>query len=91
MKVIKIHKIIKLHKQFGHAFSTNLEKLLKWAGISLSNITDIISKVVSHCKMCQQYKKPVHRPTFPVPKANYFSDLVVMDLHQLGPIYGIYI
>ena len=41
----KIQKIIKLHKQFSHA-SRNLEKLLKRTGIPLSNINDIINKVV---------------------------------------------
>ena len=40
----KIQKIIKLHKQFGHASSRNLENLLKQAGIPLSNISDIINK-----------------------------------------------
>ena len=81
----KIQKIIKLHKQFGHASSRNLENLLKQAGIPLSNINDIINKVVSHCKMCQQYKKTVPRPMIGFPKANYFNDMVAMDLHQLGP------
>ena len=47
---IKIRKIIKLQKQFGHGSSRNLGNLLKRAGIPLSNS---INKVVSHCKMCQ--------------------------------------
>ena len=81
----KIQKIIKLHKQFGQASSGNLEKILKRAGIPLSNIGGIISKVVSLCKMCQQYKKPVPRPTIGLPKANDFNKMVVMDLHKLAP------
>ena len=81
----KIQKIIKLHKQFGHASSRNLENLLKRVGMPLSNISDIINKVVSRCKACKQYKKPVPRPTVGLPKVNYFNDMVAMDLHQLGP------
>ena len=81
----KIQKIIKLHKQFGHASSKNSENLLKRADIPVSNISDIINKVVSHCKTCQQYKKTIPRPTIGLPKRNYFNGMVAMDLHQLGP------
>ena len=58
MKVvnIKYRKLFKLRKQFCHAFSRNLENLLKQAGISLSNIIDIINKVVSHCKCANSIK-----------------------------------
>ena len=79
----KIQKVIKLHKQFGHASSRNLENLLKRAGIPMSNLTDIIDKVVSHCKTCQRYKKPIPRPAVGLPKANDFNDTIAMDLHQL--------
>ena len=79
----KIQKIIKLHKQFGHASSKDLENLLKRAAIPLPNINDIIKKVVVHCKTCQQYKKPVPRPTVGLPKANYFNGIVTMDLHTV--------
>ena len=81
----KTQKVIKLQKQFGHAFSRNLENLLKRAGIPLSSINDIINEVISHCKTCQQYKKPLPRPTAGLPEANYFNDTVAMDSHQLGP------
>ena len=81
----EIQKIIKLHKQIGHASSRNLENLLKRSVIPSSNFSDIIHKVVSHHQMCQQYKKPVPRSMVGFPKANYFNETVTMDLHQLGP------
>ena len=80
-----IQKIVKLHKQFGHASSRNLGNLLKRAGMPLSNVSDIINKVVSHCKAFQQYKKAFPRLTVVLPKANYYNDTVAMGLHQLGP------
>ena len=80
-----VENIVKLHKQFGHASSRNLGNLLKRAVIPLSNVRDIINKVVSHCKAFQQYKKAFPRLTVVLPKANYFNDTVAMGLHQLGP------
>ena len=35
--------------------------------------------------MCQQYKKPVPRSTVGLLEANYFNEMVTVDLHQLGP------
>ena len=75
--------MIKLHKQFGHASSRNLENLLKRAGIPITKLANIIDKVVSHCKTCQQYKKPIPRPAVGLLKANDFNDTLAMDLHQL--------
>ena len=85
MKVIKV-KYRKLLNYISncHASSRNLENLFKKASRPLSNISDII-KVVSHCKMCRQYKKPVPESTVGLPKANYFNDTVAMNLHQVGP------
>ena len=81
----KFPKIVKLHKQFGHASAKNLESLLKRAGITLNNITETINKVVSQCSTCKQYKKPMPRPAVELPRAYDFNDTVAMDLHQLGP------
>ena len=50
-----------------------------------------MNKVASHCKMCQQYKKAVPRPTVGLSKANYFNDTVAIDLHQLGPNLWYYV
>ena len=77
-------KIVKLQEQFSHASANNLEKLLKQVSISLTNITYIIIKIVSLCKMWQQYKKPIPRPAEVLPIANDFNDTVTMDFHQLG-------
>ena len=80
MKVIKV-KYKKLLNYINNLVMLlqEIQKFLKRAVISLSNINDIINKVVSHCKTCQQYKKPVPRPTIGLPKANYFNDTVAMD------------
>ena len=84
MKVIKV-KYIKLLNCINNLVILLQEIKKKWAGIPLSNINDIISKVVSLWKTCQQYKKPFPRLTVGLFKATYFNDTVAMDLHQLGP------
>ena len=83
MKVIKVKYIKLLNCINNLVILQEIKK--KWAGIPLSNINDIISKVVSHCKTCQQCKKPFPRLTVGLFKATYFNDAVAMDLHQLGP------
>ena len=75
--------MIKLHKQFGYASTRNLENLLKRAGTPIIKLANITDKVVSHCKICQKYKKTIPRPAVSLPKANDFNDTLAMDLHQL--------
>ena len=93
MKVVKVkfRKLLNYINNLVMLFSINFANLLKRAGILLSNINGIINKVASHCKMCQQYKRTVPRPTVGLSKANYFNDTVAIDLHQLGPNLWYYI
>lgn len=76
-------KILKLHRQFGHASKENLMKLIKNAGCKTKNICGIAAEVVKNCAVCRLYKKPAPRPAVGLPWANDFNKVIGMDLHQL--------
>ena len=81
----KKKKILKLHKQFGHASVERLTKLIKTAGNGNSEILGIIPEIVNNCSMCLKFKKPSPKPAVGLPLATEFNETVAMDLHELGP------
>ena len=48
-------KLIKLHKQFGHASSSNLLNLTKNAGVDTKNISKIVGEITKQCNICKLY------------------------------------
>ena len=70
------HKVAKkLHRQFGHAKSIKLIKLLK--------NTEIIEEIMKECEVSLKYqKKKQIRPVAGFPLANEFNEYVAMDLKQ---------
>ena len=73
----------KLHRQFGHASSERLEKLLKNAGIKKPELFKILNETVSRCEICQRFRKTPSRPAVGLPMATDFNETVAADLHQL--------
>lgn len=78
-------KLMKLHRQFGHAAYEKLGSLLKDAGVSSKATFDLLKTVVKDCKICQKFKRAPPKPAVCLPLANEFNEVVAMDLHELGP------
>ena len=76
-------KLIKLHKQFGHASSNNLKSLIKNAGHLNEEISNLIDEVSLNCDICKKYKKVSPRPVVGLPRATDFNQSVAMDLHYI--------
>ena len=76
-------QVVKLHKQFGHATSSNLRKLLINAGITTTSVLKMIDVVVNECDSCPRYKKQPPRPAVGLSKADDFDESVAMDLHEI--------
>ena len=76
-------KLIKLHKQFGHASANNLKSLIKNAGYLNDEISNLIDEISLNCDICKQYKKASPRPVVGLPRATDFDQSVAMDLHYI--------
>ena len=79
----KRSKILKLHKQFGHASSNNLKNLLKNAGLLTIEISKLVDEISKNCVICNTHKKPSPRPVVSLPRATKFNQTVAIDLHSL--------
>ena len=74
---------VKIHKQFAHAPTTKLCKLLNSAGPQWASNEDLkkeLQKVESSCNTCIQYRQAKPRPSVGLPLASKFLDTVAMDL-----------
>ena len=80
-----VKQVERLHKQFGHAWTENLKRLIKNTGEQDAGLMKIIDEVVQACDVCRKYKKPVPRPTVGLSRAEDFNHSVALDLHELGP------
>ena len=80
----KRKKLIKLHKQFGHASSGNLLNSIKIAEVDTKNISKIVEEITKQCNICKLYKKLLPKPTVSILKSLNFNKMVAIDLHQLG-------
>ncbi len=78
-------KLIKLHRQFGHASVEKIEKLLQNAGIKRGCVHDSLTEVVKSCDVCTKFKRPPAKPAVCLPLAYSFNEVIAMDLHELGP------
>ena len=76
-------KLVKLHKQFGHASFNNLKNLLKNAGCFNEEISKLLTEICNNCDICKKYKKASPRPVVGLPRATDFNQSVAMDLHYI--------
>ena len=77
-------ELIKLHKQFGHASYEHLKSLLKNAGVSDQNTSEMLEHICKECNTCLLFKKPPPCPAAGLPFTSDFNETVAMDLHELG-------
>lgn len=78
-------KLVKLHKQFGHASVAKLMPFLKGAGVTDENLYETLSDVVKECQACMKFKRTPPKPAVCLPLAQSFNDCVAMDLHEIKP------
>ena len=76
----------KLHRQFGHATSDKLIRLLRNAKVNNIKLESEIKRVSDSCEVCLKFKKPVPRPIVALPIAKKFNDVVAMDLKSFGSV-----
>ena len=81
----KKKQIQKIHRQFGHASSENIKRLIKNAGVTDQKFFEITDEVIQGCDICLKYKKPAPRPVVGFAWATDFNQTVGMDLKELGP------
>ena len=79
----KKKKALKLHRQFCHASSERLIRLLKNAGCSDKDFIQEIEKCCQNCEFCRKYKAPLPRPVVGFPMAEEFNQVVCMDLKEV--------
>lgn len=81
----KQRTLLKLHKEFGHASSDKLQRLLKSSGNNDAECIAILQKIISECEICQRYSKPTPKPAVGLPLASEYNETVAVDLHELKP------
>ena len=80
-----VHSVaLKLHKQFGHASSDKLIKLIRNSGTKNTKLESSLENVCKSCEVCLKFKRPVPRPIVALPLAEKFNDVVAMDLKSFG-------
>ena len=86
MKTVSGKKKIaeKLHKQFGHASSNKISKLVKSAGIKDSELFNSINEVEVNCPVCLKYKKAPLKPVVGFSLSKRFNDVIEMNLKEIN-------
>ena len=79
----KKKSLLKLHKQFGHASTERLTKLLNNAGNRDKETMNLLSEVIQKCEICVKNKRPPPRPAVGLPLATDFNEVVAVDLHEI--------
>ena len=74
---------VKLHRQFGHAPSAKLRKLVISAGEGSDDLLKALDDVCEKCDTCKRYKRVLPRPVVAIPIGQKFLDVVAMDLKHL--------
>ena len=78
---------VKLHKQFGHASSEKLIRLIRNSGTKNTKLESVLENISKSCEVCLKFKRPVPRPIVALPLAAKFNDVVAMDLKSFGDSY----
>ena len=86
MKTVSEKKKIaeKLHKQFRHASSNKISKLVKSAGIKDSELFNLINEVEVNCPVCLKYKKAPPKPVVGFSLSKDFNDVIAIDLKEIN-------
>ena len=66
----------KLHKQFGHASSNKILKLIKLSGIVDKELDDLINETGEKCTVCLKYKKAPLKPVVDFSLSRDFNDVI---------------
>ena len=66
----------KLHKQFGHSNPEKLKSLLKDAGNSVPELSNMVDEICKKCEVCLKFKKPDPKPVVAYPLAREFNETV---------------
>ena len=74
---------IKLHKQFGHADSIRIIDLIKDAGMTDSELSQLIKEVQENCETCNSFKRTALKPVVGFALAKEFNETVCMDLKDV--------
>ena len=82
---LKKNDLSKLHRQFGHASSNRLWKLLQSTGKVADNVKELLDDVVSSCVICHKFKRAGPKPAVAFSHANDFNQIVALDLHEISP------
>ena len=83
----------KLHKQFGHASTDRIKRLLTCAGQKISSESSkVLHDVIDKCDTCLMHKPTPRKPAVCLPLAGDFNETVAVDLHELQPnVYYLHI
>ena len=81
-KTEKMTKVLKLHRQFGHASEDKLLKLVKNSSIKDKEFLHLIGEVCNTCDICREYKAAPLKPIVSLPLAEKFNDVVCLDLKE---------
>lgn len=84
-KAEKQKMLVKLHRQFGHASSDRLVRLLASSGNKDPECAILLQKIVSECETCQRYSRTTPKPAVGLPLASQHNETVAADLHELEP------
>ena len=68
---------VKLHKQFAHASSDKLAKLIDSAGIEDAEIRNLFGEITEDCDICKCYKKSKPRPVVGFSLAHDFNEVII--------------
>ena len=72
----KKSQVVKLHKQFGHAFLENIRKLIHNAGLLNKGLNAIIENAVQSCHTCIRFKRAPPRPVVGLSKTKDFNETI---------------
>ena len=80
----KKSKVIKIHKQFGHASIENIKKLINNAGSFDKGLNTIIEHVAQFREACIKFKRALPRPVVGLSKEKDFDETISLDLHEIN-------
>lgn len=81
----KLKVLLKLHKQFGHASTDRLQRLIQSSGNKDKECLTILQQMVQECHICQRYSKTKPKLAVGLPLATEYNETVGEDLHESEP------
>ena len=77
--------LVKLHRQFGHRRAIRILQVLKAAGFSdlqLSDVQKKLCEIEQACAVCQAEKRPGNQPKISLPHALFPNHIMLADLTE---------